>query len=132
MKKLLIFIFITTFNINVESKDPYDDDLKGLNLICSNDSLSIQDWGLTFKNKKKVKLFSLDKKLYEVFQYQRSYRTDARNIIILKNEKIDFIINRTRLMLSNKKCKIVDGDPLLTLQEKIIEIQSKRREGNKL
>ena len=35
-------------------------------------------------------------------------------------------------MLSNKKCKIVDGDPLLTLQEKIIEIQSKRREGNKL
>ena len=132
MKKLLIFIFITTLNINVESKDPYDDDLKGLNLICSNDSLSIQDWGLTFKNKKKVKLFSLDKKLYEVFQYQRSYRTDARNIIILKNEKIDFIINRTRLMLSNKKCKIVDGDPLLTLQEKIIEIQSKRREGNKL
>lgn len=132
MKKLLIFIFITTFNINVESKDPYDDDLKGLNLICSNDSLSIQDWGLTFKNKKKVKLFSLDKKLYEVFQYQRSYRTDARNIIILKNEKIDFIINRTRLMLSNKKCKIVDGDPLLILQEKIIDIQSKRREGNKL
>ena len=132
MKKILIFIFITTFNINVESKDPYDDDLKGLNLICSNDSLSIQDWGLTFKNKKKVKLFSLDKKLYEVFQYQRSYRTDARNIIILKNEKIDFIINRTRLMLSNKKCKIVDGDPLLILQEKIIDIQSKRREGNKL
>lgn len=132
MKKLLIFFLITTFNVNVESKDPYDDDLKGLNLICSNESFSVQDWGLIFKNKKKVKLYSLDKNLYEVFQYHRSYRTDVRNIIILKNEKIDFVINRTRLMLGNKKCKIATGDPLTILQERIIDIQSIRREGNKL
>ena len=63
MKKLLIFFLITTFNVNLESKDPYDDDLKGLNLICSNESFSVQDWGLIFKNKKKVKLYSLDKNL---------------------------------------------------------------------
>ena len=42
----------------VHANDPHDDNLNGKNLICFNESLSVDDWGLTFLAKKK-KMFSL-------------------------------------------------------------------------
>ena len=92
----------------------------------------MDDWGLKFLIDKKVILYSLDKSLYEIYQYQRTYRTNLRNIIISKDQKIEYIINRSRLTLGNKKCKLVNGDPLILLQQKILDMKLKRKQGNRI
>ena len=38
-------------------KDPHDDDLRGKNLICYNDSLSVEDWGIKFLKNNEVKMY---------------------------------------------------------------------------
>ena len=135
--KLLILLtyFIFSFSIleaKDNPKDPHDDDLKGKNLICYNDSLSIEDWGIKFLKNNEVKMYSLNKAIYEIYQYNRKYRTNIRNIIISKNNKIEFIINRSRLFLGNKSCKIVFGDPLVLLQDRIKSIKEARKEKNRI
>ena len=131
----LLFIVVFSFSI-LESKDnpkdPHDDDLRGKNLICYNDSLSVEDWGIKFLKNNKVKMYSLNKAIYEIYQYNRKYRTNIRNIIISKNNKIEFIINRSRLVLGNKSCKIVLRDPLILLQERIKSIKEDRKEKNRI
>ena len=107
MKLISLFTIILLLNTQAKTNTPFEENLTDLNLICSNDSQSVQDWGLTFTDNKNVKLFSLDKFIYEIYEYQRSYKTDLRNIIIFKDDKIDYVINRSRLMLGNKKCKII-------------------------
>ena len=131
MKSFLFFFLIFCLNFSY-AKDPYDDDLQGENMICHNDSLSVEDWGLRFLSENKVILFSLNKTMYEIYQYQRRYRTDLRNILIFKNKDIEYIINRTRLKLGNKQCKLVKGDPLILLQERIDSLKLNKRKGNKL
>lgn len=126
---LALFIFL---NNSLLAKNPHDDDLKGKNLICFNNSLSVDDWGVKFLVDKKVVLYSLDKSLYEIFQYPRTYRTNLRDIIISKDKNIEFIINRSRLTLGNKKCKLVKGDPLFLLNKKILDLKLKRKKGNRI
>ena len=132
MKYFLILILLSCFSSNTMSKDPHDDNLNGQNLICFNNSLNVDDWGIQFLENKKVKLFSLDKKIYEIYQFRRVYRTDIKNIIILKNEKIEFIINRSRLKFGNKQCKLVKIAPLLLLQDRIKDLKLIRTEGNRI
>ena len=132
---ILLTYFIFSFSIleaKDNPKDPHDDDLKGKNLICYNDSLSVEDWGIKFLKNNEVKMYSLNKAIYEIYQYNRKYRTNIRNIIISKNNKIEFIINRSRLVLGNKSCKIVLGDPLILLQERINSIKEDRKEKNRI
>ncbi|MEE2695243.1 MAG: hypothetical protein VX976_02675 [Pseudomonadota bacterium] len=131
MKSFFFFFLIFSLNFSY-SKDPYDDDLQGKNMICHNNSFSVEDWGLRFLSDNKVILFSLNKAMYEIYQYQRRYRTDLRNILIFKNKDIEYIINRTRLKLGNKQCKLVKGDPLILLQERIDSLKLNKRKGNKL
>ena len=133
--KILLTYFILSFSIleaKDNPKDPHDDDLRGKNLICYNDSLSVEDWGIKFLKNNEVKMYSLNKAIYEIYQYNRKYRTNIRNIIISKNNKIEFIINRSRLVLGNKSCKIVLGDPLILLQERIKSIKEDRKEKNRI
>ena len=136
MKSLILLIFITFLfsipNAKDNPKDPHDDDLTGKNLICYNDSLSVEDWGIKFLKNNKVMMYSLNKLIYEIYQYSREYRTNIRNIIISKNSKIEYVINRSRLVLGNKQCKIVFGDPLILFQEKIISIKKDRKEKNRI
>ena len=136
MKSLISLVyFIFSFSIldaKDNPKDPHDDDLKGRNLICFNDSLSVEDWGIKFLKNNKVKMYSLNKAIYEIYQYNRQYRTNIRNIIISKNNKIEFVINRSRLFLGNKSCKVVLGDPLILLQERIKTIKEDRKEKNRI
>jgi O-glycosyl hydrolase len=101
-------------------------------MICHNNSFSVEDWGLRFLNDNKVILFSLNKPMYEIFQHERRYRTDSRNILIFKNKDVEYIINRTRLKLGNKQCKLVKGDPLILLQERIEALKLNKRKGNRL
>ncbi len=114
------------------TKDPHDDDLKGKNLICFNDSFSVEDWGIRFLRDKKVELFSLNKSFYEIYKYSRKYRTDVNNIIIMKSEKIEYVINRSRLKLGNKQCKIVGGNPRILLEDRIKSLKKKKIKNNKL
>ena len=136
MKSLIQLIyFILSFSIleaKDNPKDPHDDDLKGKNLICYNDSLSVEDWGIKFLKNNKVKMYSLNKAIYEIYQYNRQYRTNIRNIIISKNNKIEFVINRSRLVLGNKSCKTVLGDPLILLQKRIKSIKEDRKDKNRI
>ena len=92
----------------------------------------LKDWGIKFLKNNEVKMYSLNKAIYEIYQYNRKYRTNIRNIIISKNNKIEFIINRSRLVLGNKSCKIVLGDPLILLQERIKSIKKDRKEKNRI
>lgn len=131
MKLLSLLLLTMTFG-HLIAKDPHDDDLLGRNLICFNQSYSVDDWGIKFLKEKKVKLFSLDKNIYEIYQYQRKYRTDLRNIIIMKNDKIEYTINRSRLKLGNKQCRIISGDPLILLNDRIQKLKLDRKEGNKI
>jgi len=55
-----------------------------------------------------------------------------RNILIFKNKDVEYIINRTRLKLGNKQCKLVKGDPLILLQERIEALKLNKRKGNRL
>ncbi len=131
MKKLFLCILLFVYSIS-ESKDPHDDDLRGKNLMCFNKSLNIDDWGLKFLQDKNVELFSLNKNIYEIYQYKRKYRTDIRNIYIYKNKDIDYIINRSRLLFGNKKCKIVTGDPIILFQQRIDKLKKQKQEGNRI
>lgn len=126
---LIVFIFLNNLLL---AQEPHDDDLKGKNLICFNNSLSVDDWGVKFLIDKKVVLYSLDKSLYEIYQYQRTYRTNLKDIIVSKDQKIEYIINRSRLTLGNKKCKLVKGDPLILLNKKILDLKLKRKKKNKI
>jgi len=126
---LCILLFVYSIS---ESKDPHDDDLRGKNLMCFNKSLNIDDWGLKFLQDKNVELFSLNKNIYEIYQYKRKYRTDIRNIYIYKNKDIDYIINRSRLLFGNKKCKIVTGDPIILFQQRIDKLKKQKQEGNRI
>jgi len=135
--KLLILLTYFLFSFSIletkdNPKDPHDDDLKGKNLICYNDSLSVEDWGIKFLKNNEVKMYSLNKAIYEIYQYNRKYRTNIRNIIISKNNKIEFVINRSRLVLGNKSCRTTLGDPLILLQERIKSIKEDRKEKNRI
>tara|TARA_B100000900_G_scaffold407340_1_gene419889 strand:- start:794 stop:1201 length:408 start_codon:yes stop_codon:yes gene_type:complete len=132
MKFLFILINLILLNNIALATEPHNDDLTGKNLICFNDSYSIDDWGVKFLKDKIVILYSLDKSMYEIYQYKRKYRTDLRNILITKDKIIEFIINRSRLILSNKKCKLVNGDPLILLQNRIKFLRTEKKEGNKI
>ena len=132
MKSFVTLFFLIFLNNSLLALEPHDDDLKGKNLICFNNSYSVADWGVKFLVDKKVILYSLDKSLYEVYQYARTYRTNLRDIIISKDQKIEYIINRSRLTLGNKKCKLVKGDPLILLNKKILDIKLKRKKENRI
>ncbi len=67
--KLLFCLLIFLISIEVKTKDPYDNDLNGKQLICFTSSDSIDDWGIKFLQDKKVLLYSLDKFIYEIYQY---------------------------------------------------------------
>ena len=77
-------------------------------------------------------MFSLNKSIYEIYQHSRTYRTDLRNIIIMKAGKTEYIINRKRLTLGNKTCKVVKGDPLILLQNRIKDLKIIRKKGNQI
>ncbi len=132
MQSFITLIFFIFLNNLLLAQEPHDDDLKGKNLICFNNSLSVDDWGVKFLIDKKVVLYSLDKSLYEIYQYQRTYRTNLKDIIVSKDQKIEYIINRSRLTLGNKKCKLVKGDPLILLNKKILDLKLKRKKKNKI
>ena len=44
----------------------------------------------------------MNKLLYEIYRYERTYRTDLRNIKIFNNKDIEFVINRSTLKFRNK------------------------------
>ncbi len=131
MKKLILFFLFFLF-YNSEARDPHDNDLNGKNLLCVNKSINIDDWGIKFQKNKKVKLFSLNKTIYEIYQFKRKYRTDIRNIYILDDKDIEYIINRSRLVFGNKSCKIVFGDPIVLFQQRINELKKKQQQNNKI
>ena len=128
---IFLLIFLLCFNSSF-GKDPHDDNLKGKNLICFNDSFSVEDWGIRFLRNKNVELFSLNKSFYEIYKYSRKYRTDVNNIFIMKSDKVEYVISRSRLKLGNKQCKIVNGNPAVLLQERIKSLKLKKIEGNKI
>ena len=132
MKSFFLHIITLLIFTSANAKDPHDDDLVGRNLICYNESVSIEDWGIKFLENKKVKLFSLEKTMYEIYQYPRKYRTNLRNIIIMKHGKIEYVINRKRLIFGSKQCKVVTGDPFVLLQDRVRDLKLKRKKGNKI
>ena len=79
IKVITLFIFFCTLSLSFAT-DPYDNDLKGKSLICRAESDSIDDWGIKFLEDQNLKMYSLDKFIYEIFQYKRTYRTNLRNI----------------------------------------------------
>ena len=112
--------------------EPYDNDLNGKNLICLSESDSIDDYGIKFLSNKRVILYSLDKFIYELFQYKRSYKTDKRNIKIYNGNEIDFLINRKSLRFGNKKCKITQQDPIFILKNRIRSLKKSKTKNNLL
>ncbi|MFL2678791.1 MAG: hypothetical protein ACJ0GH_00220 [Alphaproteobacteria bacterium] len=116
----------------VNSNDPYDNNLDGKRLICISNSDSIEDWGVRFLSDRKVVLFSLDKFLYEIYKYQRTYRTDLRNINIFKGNDIEFVISRQSLRFGNKQCTKTSTDPRIILEKRIIDIKNKKTKFNKI
>ena len=128
----LIFIsFLSGFQYS-RAIEPYDNDLNGRNLICLSESDSIDDYGIKFFSNKRVILYSLDKFIYELFQYKRSYKTDKRNIKIYKGNEIDFLINRKSLRFGNKKCKITNQDPIFILKNRIRSLKKFKTKNNLL
>ncbi len=125
----LVYIFAYK---NTLATDPYDNDLRGRHLICFADSDSIDDWGVKFLENKGVILYSLDKFIYEIFQYKRSYRTDLRNILIFKGSDIEFSINRKSLKFGNKECKVTDLEPKILLEKRIEQLKKKKTKANKI
>ena len=112
--------------------DPYDNDLRGKRLICFADSDSIDDWGVKFLENKAIILYSLDKFIYEIFQYSRTYRTDLRNIMVFKGSDIEFTINRKSLKFGNKECKVTDLEPKILLEKRIEQLKKKKTRANKI
>ncbi len=132
MKYFLILVFYFFFSSNVLSNDPYDNDLAGKKLICFVKSESIEDWGMKFLPDNEVILYSMNKLLYEIYKYKRTYRTDLRNIKIINNKDIEFVINRSTLKFRNKKCTLADIEPFILLQRRIDEIKQKKTKKNKI
>ena len=132
MKYFLILVFYFFFSSNVLSNDPYDNDLAGKKLICFVKSESIEDWGMKFLPDNEVILYSMNKLLYEIYKYKRTYRTDLRNIKIINNKDIEFVINRSTLKFRNKKCALVDTEPFILLQRRIDEIKQEKTKKNKI
>ena len=112
--------------------EPYDNDLNGKNLICLSESDSIDDYGIKFLSNKRVILYSLDKFIYELFQFKRLYKTDKRNIKIYNGNEIDFLINRKSLRFGNKKCKITKQDPIFILKNRIRSLKKSKTKNNLL
>ena len=50
----------------------------------------------------------------------------------MKAGKTEYIINRKRLTLGNKTCKVVKGDPLILLQNRIKDLKITRKKGNQI
>ena len=132
MKFFFVLVFYFFLNSNVLSNDPYDNDLAGKKLICLVKSESIEDWGIKFLPDNQVILYSMNKLLYEIFKYKRTYRTDLRNIKIINNKDIEFVINRSTLKFRNKKCALVDTEPFILLQRRIDEIKQEKTKKNKI
>tara|TARA_E500000178_G_scaffold208907_1_gene206173 strand:+ start:1466 stop:1864 length:399 start_codon:yes stop_codon:yes gene_type:complete len=132
MKYFLILVFYFFFSSNVLSNDPYDNDLAGKKLICFVKSESIEDWGMKFLPDNEVILYSMNKLLYEIYKYKRTYRTDLRNIKIINNKDIEFVINRSTLKFRNKKCTLADIEPFILLQRRIDEIKQEKTKKNKI
>ena len=128
---LLILAFIFSCK-NILATDPYDNDLRGKRLICFADSDSIDDWGIKFLENKRIILYSLDKFIYEIFQYSRTYRTDLRNILIFKGSDIEFSINRKSLKFGNKECQVTDLEPKIMLEKRIEQLKNKKTKANKI
>ena len=84
---ITFFVFFSFLSLSFAT-DPYDNDLKGKNLICRAESDSIDDWGIKFLEDKNLRMYSLDKFIYEIFQYKRTYRTNLRNIMIQHTEEL--------------------------------------------
>ena len=131
MFPLILISFLLEFQYS-RANEPYDNDLSGKNLICLSESDSIDDYGIKFFSNKRVILYSLDKFIYELFQYKRSYKTDKRNIKIYKGNEIDFLINRKSLRFSNKKCKITKQDPIFILKNRIQSLKKFKTKNNLL
>ena len=68
---IFLLIFLLCFNSSF-GKDPHDDNLKGKNLICFNDSFSVEDWGIRFLGNKNVELFSLNKSFMKFTNIQEN------------------------------------------------------------
>ena len=130
MKSLFLFILLLITTTNLFSNDPYDNDLKGKKLICFVKSESIEDWGIKFLEDNKVTLFSMNKLLYEIYKYNRTYRTDLRNIKIFNNKDVEFVINRSSLKFRNKKCSLTEIEPRIMLQRRIEEIKAEKTREN--
>tara|TARA_B100001121_G_scaffold96332_1_gene85276 strand:+ start:542 stop:964 length:423 start_codon:yes stop_codon:yes gene_type:complete len=128
---LLFLAFIFSCK-NILATDPYDNDLRGKRLICFADSDSIDDWGIKFLENKRIILYSLDKFIYEIFQYSRTYRTDLRNILIFKGSDIEFSINRKSLKFGNKECQVTDLEPKILLEKRIEQLKNKKTKANKI
>ena len=136
MIKKKVFIFLLSFLIlrfeNIMANDPYDNELSGKNLIWYTNSDSIDDWGLKFLADREVILYSLDKFIYEIFQYKRTYRTNLRKIMIFKGNDIEFNINRKTLRFGNKNCKLDKNDPKILLEKRIQELKDEKTKSNKI
>ena len=132
MNPLFVFITFLFVNLNSLANDPYDNDLTGKKLICFVKSESIEDWGIKFLPDNQVILYSMNKLLYEIYKYKRTYRTDLRNIKIFNSKGIEFVINRSTLKFRNKKCELADIEPFVLLQRKIDEIKKKKTEKNQI
>jgi len=132
MKYFFILAFYFFLSSNVFSNDPYDNDLAGKKLICFVKSESIEDWGIKFLPDNEVILYSMNKLLYEIYKYKRTYRTDLRNIKIINNKDIEFVINRSTLKFRNKKCELADIEPFILLQRRIDEIKQEKTKKNKI
>ena len=131
IKVITLFIFFCTLSLSFAT-DPYDNDLKGKSLICRAESDSIDDWGIKFLEDQNLKMYSLDKFIYEIFQYKRTYRTNLRNIMIFKDNDVEFSINRKTLKFGNKNCKITSKDPRILLENRIYELKKEKTELNKI
>ena len=132
MKYFFILLFYSFFSSNVLSNDPYDNNLAGKKLICFVKSESIEDWGIKFLPDNQVILYSMNKLLYEIYKYKRTYRTDLRNIKIINNKDIEFVINRSTLKFRNKKCSLAEIEPFILLQRRIDEIKQEKTKKNKI
>ncbi len=129
---LLLSILFSSLSVQVDANDPYDNDLEGKKLICFVKSESIEDWGVKFLSDNKVILYSMNKIMYEIYKYNRTYRTDLRNIKIFNNKDIEFVINRSTLKFRNKKCSITEVEPRILLQRRIEEIKLNKTKKNQI
>ena len=102
MKYFFTLVLYFFFSSIVLSNDPYDNDLAGKKLICFVKSESIEDWGVKFLPDNQVILYSMNKLLYEIYKYKRTYKTDLRNIKIINNKDIEFVAIEAHLNLEIK------------------------------